>query len=114
MTVTTPGGTSATSTADDFTYTGILPVTTNDAPTAWQNQDVAVHLTATTADGSGVAAIHYQVDSNGWVVVPGSGNTFTTAVTVPAPADGSNDGAHRSSTTRSAAPACRTRSIAAP
>ena len=39
------------------------PVTTDNAPTNWVNQDIAVNLTATdNVNGSGVAATYYTVD----------------------------------------------------
>jgi hypothetical protein len=51
----------------------------------WQNAPVTVHLTASDA-GSGVAHTYYTLD--------GGSQTEGTSVTVAAPADGSNDGAH--------------------
>src|SRR5439155_19359138 len=61
------------------------PGTTDDAPSGWQTTDVTVHLTASDA-GSGVNVTEYSVDGGSYVV--------GTSVTIPAPADGSNDGAH--------------------
>jgi hypothetical protein len=62
------------------------PVTTDDAPTGWQNQPVTVHLTAAEPGGSGVASTHYSVD--------GGPDQTGTNVTIPAPSDHSNDGSH--------------------
>src|SRR5207237_672775 len=61
------------------------PATTDDAPPGWQATDVTVHLSATDA-GSGINVTEYSVDGGSYAV--------GTSVTVPAPADGSNDGAH--------------------
>src|SRR5207247_1720047 len=61
------------------------PATTDDAPSGWQATAVTVNLTATDA-GSGVNVTEYSVDGGSYVV--------GTSVTIPAPADGSNDGAH--------------------
>ena len=64
------------------------PTTTvSGADDLWHNTDV--HLTLTATDdpgGSGVAATHYQVDGDPWLV--------GTSLTVPAPANHSNDGVH--------------------
>ena len=59
--------------------------------TAWHASDVVVGLSAMDGvAGSGVATITYQVDGGSSQTINGtSGN-----VTVPAPADGSNDGTH--------------------
>lgn len=61
------------------------PVTKDDAPTAWSNEDVVVHLTASD-DASGVASTRYQVD--------GAAEETGTTVSIPAPADHSDDGIH--------------------
>ena len=51
----------------------------------WHSSDVTVSFTGSDA-GSGVASTQYSVDGGPW--------TTGTSVTVPAPADGSNDGVH--------------------
>jgi hypothetical protein len=58
---------------------------------AWHASDVVVGLSATDGvGGSGVETITYQVDGGSSQTITGtSGN-----VTIPAPADGSNDGTH--------------------
>ena len=64
------------------------PVTTDDAPAGWQNSDLTVHLSATdTSPGSGVDKTFYRVDAE---TTPHEG----TSVSIPAPADHSNDGTH--------------------
>src|SRR5262249_14137938 len=78
-------GNTTTSAAVSDTIDNTKPVTTDDAPAGWQSTAVTVHLTATDA-GSGVNVTEYSVDGGSYVV----GNS----VTIPAPADGSNDGAH--------------------
>ncbi|RFU61208.1 glycine-rich protein [Peribacillus glennii] len=40
------------------------PVTTDDAPKDWVNNDVTVNLTATDKDGSGVANTYYKLDND--------------------------------------------------
>ena len=62
-----------------------VPVTSDDAPAAWQNAAVTVTLSVTET-GSGVASTVYRVD----------GGSFQsgTSISVPAPADHSNDGVH--------------------
>ena len=62
-----------------------LPSTTDDAPAGWGNSAVTVTLTANDAL-SGIASTEYRVD----------GGSFQNgaSVSIPAPADGSNDGAH--------------------
>ena len=62
------------------------PATTDNAPSGWQSSPVTVTLTANDG-GSGVNVTEYSVDGN---------PTYTTgtSVSIPAPADGSNDGAH--------------------
>ena len=67
--------------------------TTDDAPTAWQNADVTVHLRAIdpldeNGRASGVAHSEYSVDSAVGPFVTGS------AVAIPAAADHSWDGIH--------------------
>src|SRR6187551_161731 len=62
-----------------------LPTTTNDAPAGWRS--VPVTVTLTPADAlSGIASTQYRID----------GGSFQsgTAISVPAPADHSNDGVH--------------------
>src|SRR5262249_9814641 len=83
--VTDHAGNTTTSTAVSDTIDNTKPVTTDDAPAGWQSTAVTVDLTATDA-GSGINVTEYSVDGGSYVV----GN----AVTIPAPADGSNDGAH--------------------
>jgi hypothetical protein len=78
-------GNVTTSPAVDDTIDNTKPVTTDDAPSGYQSADVTVHLNATDA-GSGVNITEYSVDGGPYVV--------GTTVTIPAPADGSNDGAH--------------------
>jgi hypothetical protein len=61
------------------------------ADSAWHASAVDVHLSATdAAPGSSVSTITYQVDSGSPQTIAGASGT----VTVPAPTDGSNDGAH--------------------
>src|SRR5213076_2937396 len=61
------------------------PTTTDDAPADYQASAVTVHLSGSDS-GSGVSATEYAVDGGSWQ----SGSS----VTIPAPTDGSNDGAH--------------------
>ena len=61
------------------------PTTTDDAPNLWSRVPVTLTLSATDA-GSGVASTSYMVDSPPWLT--------GTSLTVPAPADHSNDGVH--------------------
>lgn len=64
----------------------IAPVTTDNIPAvAWHRTDVPVTFLATDAE-SGVAYTQYDLDGAGWSV----GSTMT----IPGPADGSNDGTH--------------------
>jgi len=62
-----------------------VPATTDDAPAGWGNSAVAVTLTPADAL-SGVASTEYRVD----------GGSFQngTSISIPAPADHSNDGVH--------------------
>ena len=62
-----------------------VPVTSDDAPAAWQNAAIMVTLSVTET-GSGVASTVYRVD----------GGSFQsgTSISIPAPADHSNDGVH--------------------
>ena len=83
--VTDHAGNTTTSAPVGDTIDNTKPVTTDDAPSGWQASDVTVHLTATDA-GSGVNVTEYSVDGGPYTV----GST----VTIPAPSDGSNDGAH--------------------
>ena len=62
------------------------PATTDNAPSGWQSSPVTVTLTANDG-GSGVNVTEYSVDGN-------PSYTVGTSVVIPAPADGSNDGAH--------------------
>jgi hypothetical protein len=55
----------------------------------WHNLDVTLTFTASNeSDGSGVAATYYAVDAAQYAI--------GTSVTIPAPADHTNDGAHPS------------------
>src|SRR5205807_5545334 len=62
------------------------PSTSDNAPSGWHASPVTVILTPADA-GSGVNVTEYSIDGN---------PTYTvgTSVVIPAPADGSNDGAH--------------------
>src|SRR5207247_514863 len=64
----------------------VAPATTDNAPAGWSKTAVTVTLAATDAS-SGVATTEYKIDGAG---------SFTTGSTVslPAPADHSNDGPH--------------------
>jgi hypothetical protein len=75
---------------------GTAPVTTQaGADGAWHATDVTVTFAATDdppagSEGeptSGIAAVEYRVDGNGWTVVSGG-------AVITAPSDGGNDGAH--------------------
>ncbi|HXY84198.1 MAG TPA: Ig-like domain-containing protein [Gaiellaceae bacterium] len=85
VTATDHAGNSTTSTPVTTLVDNTKPVTTDDAPSGWQSTAVVVHLTATDA-GSGVNVTEYSVDGGPFVT--------GTTVTIPAPADGSNDGTH--------------------
>ena len=84
--------------ADTTTFVDtVAPTSTDDAPAGWQNVDVTVHLSATDPGagdspptGSGVATVKYSVDGGPLQTVSGA----SADVTVPAPADHSNDGVH--------------------
>ena len=63
------------------------PRTSDDAPAGWRNNSVTVTLSAVDDGNAGVARTEYRIDAaTTWT----SGGT----VTIPAPADHSNDGAH--------------------
>ena len=62
------------------------PPRRDNAPSGWQSSPVTVTLTANDG-GSGVNVTEYSVDGN-------PAYTVGTSVVIPAPADGSNDGAH--------------------
>src|SRR5207302_850793 len=62
-----------------------VPVTSDDAPAGWQNTAVTVTLSVNET-GSGVASTVYRVD--------GGAFQSGTSISIPAPADHSNDGAH--------------------
>jgi Bacterial Ig domain/Bacterial Ig-like domain len=83
---TDAAGNSTTSATVTRLVDNTKPTTSDDAPGGWQSTPVTVNLSASDA-GSGVNVTEYSVDGN---------PTYTagTSVTVPAPADGSNDGAH--------------------
>ena len=77
------------------------PITTDDAPVAWQNSDVTVTLTATDSgtDGgepTGIKSITYTIDGSSPVVVDvtGAPTSGDTSVPIAAPGDHSNDGVH--------------------
>ena len=79
-------GTPTTSAAVTSLADNTKPATTDNAPSGWQSNPVTVTLTANDG-GSGVNVTEYSVDGN-------PGYTAGTSVVIPAPADGSNDGAH--------------------
>jgi hypothetical protein len=83
---TDAAGNSRTSAALTRLVDNTKPATTDNAPAGWQASDVTVTLTANDA-GSGVNVTEYSVDGN-------PSYTVGTSVAIPAPADGSNDGAH--------------------
>ena len=64
------------------------PTVSDDADANWHHTPPTIHLTAADTGGSGVAATQYRAQgSSTWTAA--TGNAFI----VPAPADGSNDGA---------------------
>src|SRR6185437_5898297 len=84
--VETPGA------GHSFIVDDLAPSSSNNNDHAWHNADYTVHLSASDPGffPSGVATVNYQVDG---------GSTHTVAadntdVTIPAPADHSNDGLH--------------------
>ncbi len=82
-------GNTATSSPVDVKIDTTPPVTTNNAPAAWQNSDTTVTLTPTDAESGmvgGAADTTYEID--------GSATQSGTSVLIPAPADHSNDGVH--------------------
>ena len=79
------GRCSAVSSATALTIDNTAPTTSDNAPFATQNHDVTVALSAND-NLSGVAATEYRLDSGPW--------TAGTTVSIPAPADHANDGAH--------------------
>ncbi|MDQ2969246.1 MAG: Ig-like domain-containing protein, partial [Actinomycetota bacterium] len=83
---TDAAGNTKTSAAVTSLVDNTKPATTDNAPSGWQSSPVTVTLTANDA-GSGVNVTEYSVDGS---------PTYTvgTSVVIPAPADGSNDGAH--------------------
>ncbi len=64
------------------------PTVTDNSDSSWHNTAVTVQLTAVDT-GSGVASTQYRLQG-GSTWLPTTANSFT----VPAPADGSNDGVH--------------------
>jgi hypothetical protein len=64
----------------------------------WHKTAVTVHLESTdpgySSTGSGVVNLRYQVDAAAPVDVPGASGIADVDVTIPAPANGSNDGHH--------------------
>jgi hypothetical protein len=70
-------------------YDTTAPATSDDAPAAWQNGAVTVTLSPTDpgVDPSGVDKTFYKVDA-------AVSFTEDASVSIPAPADHSNDGAH--------------------
>ncbi|TML88547.1 MAG: hypothetical protein E6G09_01940, partial [Actinobacteria bacterium] len=83
---TDAAGNTTTSAAVTSLADNTKPATTDNAPSGWQSSPVIVTLTPSDG-GSGVNVTEYSVDGN---------PTYTTgtSVSIPAPADGSNDGAH--------------------
>ena len=83
---TDAAGNTTTSAAVTSLVDKTKPVTTDNAPGGWQSSAVTFTLSPSDA-GSGVNVTEYSVDGN-------HSYTVGTSVTIPAPADGSNDGAH--------------------
>ncbi len=83
---TDAAGNSTTSGAETSLVDNTRPVTTDNAPSGWQSSAVTVTLTPSDG-GSGINITEYSIDGS---------PTYTagTSVLVPAPANGSNDGAH--------------------
>ena len=75
----------ASATSADAKVDATTPVTSDDAPAGWGNTAVTVTLSVTET-GSGVASTVHRVD----------GGSFQsgTSISIPAPADHSNDGVH--------------------
>ena len=78
-------GNVATSAAVTDLVDNTKPVTSDNAPSGYQSSPVTVMLSPADA-GSGVNVTQYAVDGGSFQV--------GTSVNIPAPADGSNDGAH--------------------
>src|ERR671935_746409 len=78
-------GNVATSAAVTDLVDNTKPATSDNAPSGYQSSPVTVTLSPSDA-GSGVNVTEYAVDGGPFQV--------GTSVTIPAPADGSNDGAH--------------------
>jgi hypothetical protein len=83
---TDAAGNTTTSAAVTSLADNTKPATTDNAPSGWQSSPVTVTLTANDG-GSGVNVTEYSVDGNPIY-------TVGTSVVIPAPSDGSNDGAH--------------------
>jgi hypothetical protein len=65
-----------------------VPTVSDDGDSAWHNSAVTVRLSPADTGGSGVAGTEYRLQGSGsWLATTGD------AFTVPAPADGSGDGA---------------------
>lgn len=65
------------------------PYTYDDFDGHYHRSDVVIHLTAADVGGGTVSATQYRVDGDpNW-------QTYSGAITIPAPADHSNDGRHR-------------------
>jgi hypothetical protein len=65
------------------------PTVSDNADTAWHNQPVTITLTPTDTGGSGVAGTQYRLQgSSTWL------NTTNNQFVVPAPSNGSGDGAN--------------------
>ncbi len=64
----------------------------------WHNAPVTVHLASSDpgypSTGSGVINLRYQVDAGAPVDIAGASGVADVDVTIPAPANGSNDGVH--------------------
>jgi Bacterial Ig domain/Bacterial Ig-like domain len=83
---TDAAGNTTTSASETSLVDNTKPSTTDNAPSGWQSNPITVTLTPNDA-GSGINVTEYSVDGS---------PTYTvgTSVVIPAPADGSSDGAH--------------------
>lgn len=89
VTVTSPGGTSATSPSDRFSYTPVVgAVAPGDGPAlggTWVTISGAGFTGATAVDFGGVAALAYSVGSDGQITAESPPGTETVDVTVTTP-----------------------------